>query len=168
MTHAAAQQCGLSFGPGEGLRYSGHHRHETLRTKDRLNRVRHKTKRGLQPATNLCHLSRHVRSRDYNRGRARRRPKRFPEPTGRGHGCEPFRIRGVDQQEIHIAVESQVLKSIVEDQAIDRKLIQDPVSELVAISPDRNDRLGTALRHHERLIACLARADQQAFAIRYH
>jgi hypothetical protein len=93
--------------------------------------------------------------------------KRFPESTGRHQGRESLRIRGIDQQEIHITIEPQVLKSIVEYQAIDRKSIQDPVTELIAIGANRNDRLGTTLRHQDWLIACLVWADKQALAIRH-
>src|SRR5881397_1092416 len=131
MSQAATEQRCFSLETGKRLRRSGHHRHETLWTKDHLDRVRHRTECCLQPVTYLCHLIRHVRSRDHDRGRTRRRLKWFPEPTGRHQGRESLRIRGIDQQEIHVAIEPQVLKSIVEYQTIDRKSIQDPVTEFI-------------------------------------
>ena len=48
---------------------------------------------------------------------------RFPEPTGRHQGRESCRIRGIDQQEVYVTIEPPMLKSIVEDQTIDRKSI---------------------------------------------
>ena len=60
-----------------------------------------------------------------------------------------------------------MLKSIVQYQAIDRKSIQDPVTESIAVGANGHDRLGTTLRHQEWFIACLVRADQQALTIRH-
>src|ERR1043165_8008353 len=133
MPHAATEQCGFPLGPGECLRRAGHDRHEALRTKHYLNWVRHRTERGLEPVTDLFHLSRYVRPRDHDRRCTRRGLYRFPESTGRDHGRESLRIRGVDQQKIYITIEAQVLKSIVEYQTIDRKSIQDPVTEFITI-----------------------------------
>jgi hypothetical protein len=60
-----------------------------------------------------------------------------------------------------------MLKSIVEHQTIHRKSIQDPITELIAISANGNDRLGTTLGYQEWLIASLVRTDQQALTIRH-
>jgi len=46
-----------------------------------------------------------------------------------------------------------VLKSIVEYHPIDGKTSQDPGAELIAISTNGHDRLGTTLRDQEWLIA---------------
>jgi hypothetical protein len=65
-------------------------------------------------------------------------------------------------------MEPQVLKPIVKNHAINRKSIQDPEAELITISPDSHNCLGTTPRHQEWLIACFIRSDQQTLTIRHY
>ena len=53
-----------------------------------------------------------------------------------------------------------MLESIVKDQTIDRKLVQDPIAKFITIGADCHDRFGATLRHQKWLVACLVRSDQ--------
>jgi hypothetical protein len=54
----------------------------------------------------------------------------------------------------------EMLKPIIEHETVDSKLIQDPTSQRIAISPNCDDRLRTTQCDQERFVAGLQRSGQ--------
>ena len=71
-----------------------------------------------------------------------------PAPSLKARG-----IGRIDEQKIDVAGQRPMLKPIVQHDAIYRVLLQHPAAEMIAVRPDGDDRLRTALRDEKRFIA---------------
>jgi hypothetical protein len=76
-------------------------------------------------------------------------------------------IGRIEKQEIHIAIECPMLKSIVKHDAIDRTLREDPPAELITIRSDGHHSTRAALGDQKRLISRLLRSHENLTTIRH-
>ncbi len=93
------------------------------------------------------------------------RSKRLAHRPRRQHPAISQAARAVDQHQIHVALEPQMLKCVVEYHRVERTA---PHQQLDPVEPPprHRDRSAERLRHHRRFVACLFSRDQQLATVR--
>src|SRR6266545_2107788 len=83
-----------------------------------------------------------------------------------GSRIEPRGIGGIEQHQVDIPMEREMLKPVVEDDAVDRKLFQYPSTERRTIGPDRYNGVRTAPRNQIGLVAGIRWSGEQLPSVR--